>query len=96
MLYKNIEIFVYIYSLIERHVLCFMSYVSCVTYFFCPAQWDDLFDLGSVSTRPRTSQVMNNKEASRLSLTAVYVTIIMSTIYFLCIHLIQRRLCDKC
>ena len=27
------------------------------------AKWDDLVDLGSVSTRPRTSQVMNNKEA---------------------------------
>ena len=59
-------------------------------------EWDELVDLGTVLTRPRTSQVMNTKEASRLSLTAVFVTFIMSTIYFLCVHLIQRRSCDKC
>ena len=63
---------------------------------FVLAEWDELVDLGSVSTRPRTSQVMNNEEASHLSLTAVFVTFIMSTIYYLCVHLIQRRFCDKC
>ena len=56
------------------------------------AMWNDLVDLGSVSIRPRTSQVMNNEEASGLSLTAVS----MSKIYFLCVHLIQSRSCDKC
>ena len=63
---------------------------------FVVAEWDELVDLGSVLTRPRTSQVMNNKEASHLSLTVVCVTFIMSTMYFLCVHLIQRRSCDKC
>ena len=33
--------------------------------FFVLAEWDELVDLGSVLTRPRTSQVMNNKEPSR-------------------------------
>ena len=47
--------------------------------FLVLAEWDELVDLGSVSTRPRTSQVMKYKDASRLSLTAV--TFIMSTIY---------------
>ena len=63
---------------------------------FVLAEWDELVDIGSVLTRPRTCQVMNNKEASNLSFTAVFVTFIMSTIYFLCVHLIQRRSCDKC
>ena len=74
------------------HDLCGMCHFN----FFVLEKWNDLVDLGSVSTRPRTSQVMNNKEASRLSLTAVFVTFIMSTIYFLCVHLFQRRSCDKC
>ena len=73
-----------------------MNYVSCVTSIFFLAKWDDLVDLGSVSMRPRTSQVMNIKGASCLSLTAGFVTFSMSTIYFLCVHLIQRRSCDKC
>ena len=72
-------------------LMCHVSLKFCVL-----VNWDDLVDLGSVSTRPRTSQVMNNKEASCMSLTAVFVTFIMSTIYFLCVHLIQRRSCDKC
>ena len=46
---KNFTIFVYLYS-------CFMSYVSCVTYFFGLTKWDDLVDLGSVPLRPKTSQ----------------------------------------
>ena len=74
------------------HELC----VMCHSIFFPLAKGDDLVDLGSVSTRPRTSQVMNNNEESCLSLTAVFVTFSMSTIYFLCGHLIQRRTCDKC
>ena len=76
----------------------YVSWVMCHVSlnFFVLAQWDDLFDLGSVTTRPRISQVMNNKEASRLSLTDVFVNFIMSTIYFLCVHLIQRRSSDQC
>ena len=39
---------------------------------------------------------VNNIESSHLSLTDVVVTFIMITIYFLCVHLIQRRSCDNC
>ena len=59
-----------------------MYYISL--NLFVLAEWDELVDLGSVLTMPRTSQVMNNKEASRLPLTAVFVTFIMSTIFSLC------------
>ena len=62
----------------------YISWVICHVSlkFFVLAQWDELIDLGSVSTRHRTSQVMNNKEASCLSLTAVFVTFIMHPVYF--------------
>ena len=74
------------------HELCVMRHLI----FFGFAKWDDLVELGSVLKRPRTSQVLNDKKAFCLSLTAVFVTFSMSTIYFLCVHLIQRRSCDKC
>ena len=47
--------------------------------FFVLAEWDELVDLGSVSTRPRTSQGMNNKEAFRLSLSETDYATSLST-----------------